>query len=89
MHIYKFTPKMRLRFNTDWNKSQYFYDGQIRRYLIQIIRLFSNFTVKYSDGTLTRVPVVYGDADRQAANIVNQNSENTLSAAPKIAVYII
>jgi hypothetical protein len=67
---------------------QFFYDGQIRRYLIQIIRLFSNFTVKYGDGTLARVPVVYGDADRQAANIVNQNSENTLSAAPKIAVYI-
>lgn len=67
---------------------QFFYDGQIRRYLLQIVRLFSNFTVKYSDGTLRRVPVTYGDADRQAASIVNQNSENTLSSAPKIAVYI-
>jgi hypothetical protein len=67
---------------------QHFYDGQIRRYLIQVIRLLSNFTVKYSDGTLARVPVVYGDSDRQAANIVNQNSENTLSSTPKIAVYI-
>jgi hypothetical protein len=67
---------------------QFFYDGQIRRYLLQIIRLFSNFTVKYSDGTLRRVPVSYGDADRQAASVVNQNSENTLASAPKIAVYI-
>jgi len=67
---------------------QFFYDGQIRRYLLQIIRLFSNFTVKYSDGTLRRVPVTYGDADRQAASVVNQNSENTLASAPKIAVYI-
>jgi len=67
---------------------QHFYDGQIRRYLIQIIRLLSNFTVKYSDGTLARVPVTYGDSDRQAANIVNQNSENTLSSTPKIAIYI-
>lgn len=67
---------------------QFFYDGQIRRYLVQIIRLFSNFTVKYSDGTLVRVPVVYGDPDRQASTIVNQNSENTLISAPKIAVYI-
>lgn len=67
---------------------QYFYDGQIRRYLVQIIRLLSNFTVKYSDGTLVRVPVMYGDPDRQAANIINQNSENTVVGAPKIAVYI-
>jgi hypothetical protein len=67
---------------------EFFYDGQIRRYLVQIIRLFSNFTVKYSDGTLVRVPVVYGDPDRQAASIINQNSENTVMGAPKIAVYI-
>lgn len=67
---------------------QYFYDGQIRRYLVQIIRLFSNFTVKYSDGTLNRVPVRYGDPDRQAASVLNNNSENTLSTAPKIVIYI-
>jgi len=66
----------------------HFYDGQIRRYILQVIRLLSNFTVKYGDGTIVRVPVMYGDADRQAAHIVNQNSENTLSAAPRIAVYI-
>lgn len=67
---------------------QFFYDGQIRRYLLQIIRLFSNFTVKHGDGTLVRVPAVYGDPDRQAATIINQNSENTLTSVPKIAVYI-
>lgn len=67
---------------------QYFYDGQIRRYLLQIIRLLSNFVVKYGDGTLVRIPVMYGDADRQVANIINQNSSNTVLGAPKIAVYI-
>lgn len=67
---------------------QYFYDGQIRRYLIQIIRLLSNFVVKYGDGTLVRIPVMYGDIDRQVASIVNQNSENTLQSCPRIAVYI-
>jgi hypothetical protein len=66
----------------------HFYDGQIRRYLIQIIRLFSNFVVKYSDGTLVQVPVMYGDPDRQAAHVLKQNSENTVMAAPRIAVYI-
>jgi hypothetical protein len=66
----------------------FFYDGQIRRYLLQIIRLMSNFAVRYNDGTLVRVPVMYGDADRQVANIINQNSENAVQSAPRIAVYM-
>jgi hypothetical protein len=66
----------------------HFYDGQIRRYLIQIIRLLSNFVVKYGDGTLVQVPVMYGDPDRQVANIINQNSENAAQNSPRIAVYI-
>ena len=36
---------------------QWFYDGQIRRYITQTIRVFSNFVVKYGDGTLHRIPV--------------------------------
>jgi hypothetical protein len=67
---------------------QYFYDGQIRKYLVQIIRLLSNFVVRYSDGSLVRVPVTYGDVDRQAAAVLNQNSENTVPSAPRIGVYI-
>ena len=67
---------------------QYFYDGQIRRYITQVIRVLSNFVVKYGDGTLVRVPVMYGDQDRQAASIVNANSENAVLTAPRIAVYV-
>lgn len=67
---------------------QYFYDGQIRRYITQVIRLLSNFVVRYGDGTLVRIPVMYGDQDRQASFIVNQNSENTVPTAPRIAVYV-
>jgi hypothetical protein len=67
---------------------QHFYDGQIRRYITQTIRVLSNFTVRYGDGTLVRVPVMYGDADRQAASIIRQNSENKISSVPRISVYI-
>ena len=67
---------------------QFFYDGQIRRYLLQTIRLLSNFVVKYGDGTLVRVPVMYGDSDRQVATINRQNSENKINSTPRIAVYI-
>jgi hypothetical protein len=67
---------------------QWFYDGQIRRYLAQTIRVLSNFTVKYGDGTLVRVPVMYGDQDRQVASIIRSNSENKVNSVPRIAVYI-
>ena len=66
----------------------HFYDGQIRRYLLQTIRALSHFSVKYADGTLVQIPVVYGDADRQAAAIMRQNSENKINSTPRISVYI-
>lgn len=66
----------------------YWYDGQIRRYITQVIRVFSHFSVKQGDGTLIRIPVMYGDMDRQVANIINQNSENTTNSVPRISVYI-
>ena len=48
----------------------------------------SNFVVRYGDGTLVRVPVMYGDMDRQSASILRNNSENAINSAPRIAVYI-
>jgi len=67
---------------------EFFYDGQIRRYITQTIRVFSNFVVKYGDGTLVRIPVMYGDADRQVASIIRNNSENKVNSVPRIAVYV-
>ena len=67
---------------------QHFYDGQVRRYLTQTIRILSNFVVKYGDGTLHQVPVMYGDADRQVASIIRQNSENKVNSVPRMSVYI-
>ena len=48
----------------------------------------SNFVVKYGDGTLHRVPVMYGDADRQVASIIRNNSENKVNSVPRISVYV-
>ena len=72
---------------------KYFYDGQLRRFLVQFIRIVSNFEVEFGkdrDGTRTlqRVPVYYGDASRQAQIILKGNSENTLNAVPAMAAYI-
>ena len=71
----------------------HFYEGQVRKFLTQFIRILSNFSVetgKGSDGAvnLRAVPVVYGDPTRQVANIIRNNSENALNYAPKIACYV-
>jgi len=67
---------------------QFFYDGQIRRYITQIVRLMSNFSYKDGKGALTTIPVMYGDLTRQVAHIIRDNSENKLPSAPRMAVYI-
>jgi hypothetical protein len=67
---------------------EHFYDGQIRRYVGQVIRMLSGFKYKAADGKLTTIPVAYGDMTRQVASIIRDNSENKLPSAPRIAVYI-
>lgn len=68
---------------------QYFYDGQIERFLAQFIRIMSGFQVEYGNNTLQRVPVYYGDGSKQVANILSNNSGgNALPPVPAIAVYI-
>jgi len=66
----------------------YFYDGQVRRYISQIIRMLSNFSVQDGKGGLTEIPVMYGDLTRQVANIIRENSENKIPSAPRISVYV-
>ena len=74
--------------------TQYFFDGQIRRFLLQFARIFSNFQVEYGrneegqNDTLVRVPVRYGDSSRQAQTIIQQNSANELPSTPLMTFYI-
>jgi hypothetical protein len=68
--------------------SQHFYDGQIKRYLTQFMRLMSNFSYKDSKGRIVQIPVRFGDMNRQVAQILNKNSENVIQSAPFIACYI-
>ncbi len=66
----------------------YFYDGQIRRYVTQFMRVFIGFKYKAGDGTENAVPVGYGDMTRQVAAIIKENSENKMPTVPKISCYI-
>ena len=67
---------------------QHFYDGQIKRYLTQFMRLMSNFGYKDAKGVVRQIPVRYGDMNRQVAQLMNKNSENIIQTAPFIACYI-
>lgn len=73
--------------------ANFFYDNQIRRFLLQFIRMMSNFEVEFGKDrngvtAYQRVPVFYGDQSRQAAAIIRGNSENALPTVPAMAVYI-
>lgn len=73
--------------------AQFFYDNQIRRFLIQFAKIFSNWYVtrgKDPNGNdiLVRVPVMYGDSSRQASTIIANNSASNLPSAPLITYYI-
>jgi len=72
---------------------EFFYDGQIRRFITQFMRMVSNLQVEFGKTgsgaqALQRVPVYYGDSSRQVASILKNNSENMLSAVPAMAVYV-
>ena len=74
---------------------QFFYDDQIRRFLLQFTRVFTGFQVMYgneSDGvnnaSLLRVPVRYGDASRNAQTIIQENSASSLPSTPLMTFYI-
>ena len=72
---------------------QFFYDEQIRRFLLQFTRIFSNFEVEYGKDevgstTLYRVPVRYGDASRNAQTVIQQNSANSLPSTPLMTFHV-
>lgn len=72
--------------NLDW-----WYDKQIRRYLIQLIRIFSHFRVAENTSTgvnYNRVPCRYADSSRMVTHIMRNNSENIINSCPFISVSI-
>jgi T4-like virus Myoviridae tail sheath stabiliser len=71
----------------------FFYDQQIRRFLLQFAKIFSNWYVTKGkdpagNDILIRVPIMYGDSSRQASTIIANNSASNLPSAPLITYYI-
>lgn len=73
--------------------AQYFYDQQIRRFVLQFIRYFSQYQVEYgrdanNNPIYLTVPVRYADTNRAVSSILTNNSENSLRNVPLMVAYI-
>lgn len=72
----------------------FFYDGQIRRYLVQFMRVFSDIKIQTgpdANGVTSekRVPVIYGQASWQGSQILAGQTQNTLHPVPLMAASIV
>ena len=73
--------------------AQFFYDNQIRRFLLQFAKIFSNWYVtkgKDPNGNdiLVRVPIMYGDQSRLVSTVIANNSASNLPSAPLFTYWI-
>jgi hypothetical protein len=71
----------------------FFYDKQLRRYILQFLRCFAEFKIELppdANGVRVQrnVPIRYGDMSRQVAQILRDNAQNTAQIAPSMAGYI-
>lgn len=74
-------------------KVEYYYDGQFRRTLMHLIRLFGEFQVQFGtdengNPKYRKVPCRYADFSRMAQYLINGNSENVAKAAPMMTISV-
>ena len=70
-----------------------FYDEQLRRYILQFVRIFTQFQWRSGkdvagNAILRTVPATYATMDRQVNSITMNNSENVVQSTPQISCWI-
>jgi hypothetical protein len=73
--------------------AQFFYDNQVKNFLLQFARIFSEWDVTFGvdpkgNQILHRVPIMYGDGSRQVDTIIAKNSASNMPSAPQIVYYV-
>ena len=76
--------------------AQLWYDQQIRRYLLQFVRIFNGFQIqsgqKNAGGTSSQVyrtvPMRYADMSRMVAHVLRGNTENALNSTPFMTCHV-
>lgn len=77
---------------TQYDKFDYYYDAQIRRYTAQFAQVFSGMYVTIgkndavSDDNFIKVPIVIGSADRVVMAIKSENTQNKLVRLPMFSI---
>ena len=74
-------------------KLDYYYDKQIQRVIKHLIRMFGGFQISngYDENNaeiFKRVPCRFGDMNKQAAVVLNRNTENVVQSAPMMVINI-
>ena len=70
----------------------YYYDEQLKKYLIQFMAIFAGFQVKVGksdteDERLIPIPIYYGNRDRVVAHILSDNTQNKPIYLPAMSAY--
>jgi len=73
--------------------NHYFFEGQLRRYLLQFVSIFYGLRVKTGKGECDEeqfisVPIVVGNKDRVVAAIMAGNTTNRVFSLPTMAVHL-
>jgi hypothetical protein len=71
----------------------YYYDEQLKAYMIQFMAIFSGLQVKVGkseteDERLISVPIYYGNRDRVVAHILGDNTQNKPIRLPTMSAYM-
>lgn len=73
----------------------YFYDSQLRDYIVQFMAIFSGLQVSVGDNDFEKqsklidVPVRYGSLDRVVAAIKSDNTQNKSIRVPTMSAYLV
>ena len=73
--------------------SHYWFDGQLRQYMLQFVSIFYGLQVKTGKGECDEeqfitVPVVIGNKDRVVAAILAGNTQNRMFSLPHMSAYL-
>lgn len=73
--------------------SHFWYDGQLRQYLLQFVSIFHGLQVQTGIGEcdvpeMISVPIVIGNRDRVVAALMSGNTQNRVFSLPTMAAYM-
>jgi hypothetical protein len=73
--------------------SDFFYDAQTRRYLIQFMRIFADMKIRLGPDAnglyqIQQIPILYGDPSIMVSQLIQGASQNTLLPNPMMSAWI-